>query len=89
MVHMLAICMLVHGMAAMTEINWGATVRAKDEQAAVSLRGDPQGCHCWNTREHQAEEEEEKEIEEVVECRCKGSGVLDVSDKLQSGVQAL
>ena len=88
MVHMLAICMLVHGMAAMTEINWGATVRAKDEQAAASLRGDLQWCDCWNTTEQQ-EEEEEKEVEEVTECRCKGSGLLDVPDNLHPGVQAL
>lgn len=85
---MLAICMLVHGMAAMAEINWGAIVRTKDEQAAASLRGDLQGCDCWNTTEQQ-EEEEEKEVEEVTECRCKGSGLLDVPDNLQPGVQAL
>lgn len=85
---MLAICMLVHGMAAMTEFDWGATARAKDEQAAVSLRCDPQWCcSCWNTTEQQ--EEEEKEVEEVIECRCKGSDVLDVPDDLEIGVQAL
>ena len=86
MVHMLAICMLVHGMAAMTEIDWGATERAKDEQATVSLSGDLQWCDCWNTTEQQ---EEEKEVEEVTECRCKGSGLLDVPDDLHRGVQAL
>jgi hypothetical protein len=90
MVHMLAICMLVHGMAAMTEINWGATMRAKDEQAAVSLKGDLQWCDCWNTAEQQEEEkEEEKEVEDVTECRCKGSGLLDVPGNLHPGVQAL
>lgn len=85
---MLAICMLVHGMAAMTETDWGATVLAKDEQEAVSLKGDFQWCDCWNTTEQQ-EEEEDKEVEEVTECRCKGSGLLDVPDNLHPGVQAL
>jgi hypothetical protein len=88
MVHMLAICMLVQGLAAMTEIEWGATVRAKDEQAAVSLRVDLKSCDCWKTTEQQ-QEEEEKEVEEVTECRCKGSGLLDVPDNLHPGVQAL
>ena len=83
---MLAICMLVHGMAAMTEIDWGATVRTKDEQASVSLGGDLQWCDCWKTTEQQ---EEEREVEDVTECRCKGSGLLDVPDKLHPGVQAL
>lgn len=72
----------------MTEIELGATVRAKDELAAVSLTGDLKWCDCWNTTEQQ-EEEEEKEVEEVTECRCKGSGLLDVPDNLQPGVQAL
>jgi hypothetical protein len=92
MVHMLAICMLVHGMAAMTEINWGSSVRGKEEQAAVSLRGDLHWCDCWVTPEQQEEEqeeEEEKEVEEVTECRCKGSGLLDVPDNLHPNVQAL
>ena len=83
---MLAICMLVHGMAAMTG---GARGRAKDEQAAVSLKGDLQSCDCWNTAEQQEEEEEEKEVEEVTECRCKGSDLLDVPGNLHPGVQAL
>jgi hypothetical protein len=87
MVHMLVICMLVHGMAAMRESDWGATVSAKDKQAAVNFRGDLHWCDCWNTTEQ--EEEEEKEVEEVVECRCKGSDLLDVPNNLPPGVQAL
>ena len=86
MVHMLAICMLVHGMAAMTEIDLGPTVHAKDEQASVIPSVEPQGCDCWNTTE---QHEEEKGVEKVTECRCKGSGLLDVPDNLHRGVQAL
>ena len=85
---MLAICMLVHGMAAMTETDWGATERAKDEKAAVILKGDRRWCDCWNTTEQQVEEEE-KDVEEVAECRCKGSGLMDVPDDLHPRVQAL
>lgn len=93
---MLAICMLVHGMAAMTDTNWGAAVLAKDEQAATSLRSDLQWCDCWNTTEQQVEgeegeEEEEKEVEveEVAECRCKGSDLLYVPEDIHPGLQAL
>jgi hypothetical protein len=87
MVHILVICMLVHGVAAMRETDWGATVRAKDEQASVSIKDDLQWCDCWNTTGE--EEEEENEVEEVVECRCKGSGLLEVPSNLHTGVQAL
>jgi hypothetical protein len=96
MVHMLAICMLVHGMAAMTDTTWGAAVLAKDEQAATSPRSDPQGCYCWNTTEQQVvreegkdEEEKEVEVEEVADCRCKGSDLLYVPEDIHPSLQAL
>lgn len=85
---MLVICMLVHGMAAMRENEWGATARSKDEQAALSRRSD-KCCDCWNTTEQEQEEEVEKEVEEVVECRCKGPDLLDVPSELHPDVQAL
>jgi hypothetical protein len=78
---MAVLCMLVHGMAAMTESDWSARVRANDEQAAMTFSGEFWWCDCWNTTED--------EEEEVVECRCKGAGLLEVPRNLDPGVQAL
>lgn len=80
MLQMAVMCILVHGMAAMTS-DWGATIRAKDEQAAMTFNGEFWWCDCWNTTE--------AEGGEMVECRCKGAGLLDVPNNLHSGVQAL
>jgi hypothetical protein len=73
------ICLLVHGMAAMKESDWSATTRADNEQAAMTLSSESWWCDCWNTTEQ----------EEVLECRCKGVGLLDVPNNLHSGVQTL
>ncbi|XP_033608899.1 transforming growth factor beta activator LRRC33-like [Cryptotermes secundus] len=80
MLHMAVMCILVHGMAAMTS-DWSATIRAKDEQAAMTFSGEFWWCDCWNTTADEGEE--------MAECRCKGAGLLDVPNNLHSGVQAL
>jgi hypothetical protein len=79
MIHMAVICILAHGIVAMTESDWGATVRSGNEQAAMTFSGDFWWCDCWNMTEE----------EEAVECRCKGIGLLDVPENLYTGVQAL
>jgi hypothetical protein len=68
-------------MAAMMTSDWSATVRANEEQASMTLSGEFWWCDCWNTTEG--------EEEEVVECRCKGAGLLEVPDNLHSDLQAL
>jgi hypothetical protein len=45
----------------------------------MTFSGDFWWCDCWNTTEEEA----------VVECRCKGTGLLDVPDNLYANVQAL
>jgi hypothetical protein len=72
-------CILAHGTIAVTESEWGSAVRPSTEHATMTFSGEFWWCDCWNTTEEEA----------VVECRCKGTGLLDVPDNLYASVQAL